>query len=241
MDMTERSQPTAPPRAPGSEEAPLARPRRGRVARRPRRDLVTWVALGLLVAVVLAIVSKTTTTTHDPPHADTRPTLPSRSDHIARRPDPPATRHPLRTVSPPTRRPDSQPTATDPPTPATTVPATQTTTSTVARPPGTTEPSSTPSQLQYSGVLNYPRDVATSIPFSAPDGVAAARITWSGGVELIGTLRCRGADDSAPGQHGISISIDGSPGTCTVAISLAPGVRAQVAYAVTVFTPGDAG
>ncbi len=97
-----------------------------------------------------------------------------------------------------------------------------------------------PGSLQYSGVLSYPEDIATSIPFTSPSGVAAVRVTWHGGSELVAALRCRGAHDSVPGTHGISISIDGSPGACAVAIALASGVRSHVAYAVSVLTP-DAG
>ena len=104
---------------------------------------------------------------------------------------------------------DSNSGTTDPPasiSPTTTTsPAatTTTTTTTTIEPPRTTTPtksSSTrqtaPDLLQYSGALTYPEDVATSIPFSSADGIAAARVTWSGGAELVASLRCRGAHDS---------------------------------------------
>lgn len=100
----------------------------------------------------------------------------------------------------------------------------------------TTEPTTTttPGLWNYSGVLSYPDDVATSIPFSSASGLAAARVTWSGGEELVAYLRCPGAHESAPGTHGVSISIDGSPGNCVVSVALGPGVRSRVAYAITV-------
>jgi hypothetical protein len=231
-----------------------------RADKRPRRDFVTWVALGLLVVVVLAIVTKTTTVaTHDPRRADGRAHLHSplhlhHSDHVSSTRDPTAGREPLTTgivkKHRSTSRSITDPAASTPkpPSTSTTLPLPTTTTSTepehpstTTPPPPTTAPPTTSGQLQYSGTLSYPEDVGTSIPFSSSSGIAAVRVTWSGGDELVASLRCRGAHDSAPGTHGISISIDGAPGACDAAIALGSGVRSRVAYTITVLAPSEDG
>lgn len=238
--MTEPSEPRPTPRLTEPDRSGDSGPSRLRGGGRPRRDLVTWVALGLLVAVALAIVSRTTTATpHDSQRTETKQSL-HRSHKVESTRDPRTKEREPRTAIAQDHLHGSNWALTDPP-------ATTSTTTTIVPPRTTTPTKPSPTRptasdlLQYSGALTYPEDVATSIPFSSPNGVAAARITWSGGDELVASLRCRGAHDSAPGTHGISISIDGSPGGCVVAVALAPGVHAPVAYAITVLSPTGGG
>jgi hypothetical protein len=254
------NEPSRPQSATDGGSASVVSKRRhpARRGERAHRDFVTWVALGLLVVVVLAIVTKTTTvTTHDARRADGStdrhsPLHLHHSDHLASRADPSTKgRRSLTTgVVKQHGSPSRSRTTAKPPSTSTTLPLPTTTTSTEPEhqstttwPPPTTPPTTSPTttsgQLQYSGTLNYPEDVATSIPFSSSSGIAAVRIAWSGGDELVASLRCRGAHDSAPGTHGISISIDGAPGACAAEIALGPGVRSRVAYAMTVLAPSD--
>jgi hypothetical protein len=201
------------------------RPRRHGREGQPRRGLVSLTSFGLLAAVGLTVVSRATTSAaHDAQRDGTRLSVGTRSHHVhSTRHHTAAThKHAAGTVQALPSVPKSK--LRGPTTSTIRTPSTTTTTS-VAPPTTTTEPpttTSTPDLLNYSGVLRYPDDVAASIPFSSATGVAATRITWSGGEELVASLRCRGAHDSAPGTHGISISIDGSPGTCVVAVALDP-------------------
>jgi hypothetical protein len=233
--MTEPSEPTPAPRhgradRVGSSGRPI-------VKRRSRHDLVAWIAFGLLVVPALAVVSRTTTSTgHDAQRNGTRLPVGDRSRHVLSTPHQATAPqgHKSVVVDKNRHEPKSASTGT---TTSTTSPLATTTTTTLVAPPTTTEPptpTSTPAVLNYSGVLRYPNDVATSIPFSSATGVAATRITWSGGEELVASLRCRGAHDSAPGTHGISISIDGAPGACVVEVALGPRIRSKVRYAITV-------
>lgn len=206
----------------------------------PRRGFVSWTSFGLLFAVGLTVVSRATTSAvHDAQRDGARLSVRARSHHVHSERHQTAATHKHTSIvvhahHSVTKSNLSGPTTTTTPSPS------ATTTTSAAPPTTTTEPpttTSTPDLLNYSGLLRYPNDVATSIPFSSATGVAATRITWSGGEELVASLRCRGAHDSAPGTHGISISIDGSPGTCVVSVALGPGIRSQVAYAITVLTP----
>jgi hypothetical protein len=218
----------------------------GRSPRRARRDHVTWVALGLLVVVALAVVSRASTDdprTHDGASAHHRH---DRADLVSN--DDPATTTSASTPAPLGRKfatsksPAHDPTTSTSTTTSTTTTTTTTTTSTTAAPATTTTTTpapqrSTAGSLQYHGTLSYPSDVATSIPFVSRTGLAAARATWSNGEDLTASLRCRGASESAPGRHGISISVDGAPGTCVVSIALANGARGSVSYTIAVLVP----
>lgn len=239
--MTEPSHPR-PKGGKDTSETAVPRRRGRRTERWRRRDLVTWVALGLLVAIVLGILSKATTAPHSSRHVDARRAFGSSSPRVTSAGDAPTAN-----VAPPRRaetkgRSDSRPAVSDPTTTMTTAPSTSTTlkasaAQATAVPPPTTSPA-TSDQLRYSGALEYPDDIASSIPFASKSGVVAVRVNWSDGNELVASLRCPGAHESAPGTHGISISLDGSPGTCVVSIALGPGVRAHVAYVVTVLADG---
>jgi hypothetical protein len=257
MEGVESPEPTRD--RPRSNEPAAVGPRR-RGTKRPRRDQVSYVAVGLLVALALTIVSRLTTAPEGhPPRRDPRPTLRSARGRTA------STHRSVHDVAPPksdvdriarsersisddpTRAAISTTTKGAPSIPTTSTTPTPETTTTISPAPSPTTTTPPPSlttadgPLEYSGVLSYPEDIATSIPFSSESGVAAVRVTWRGGGELVASLRCPGAEDSAPGAHGISISIDGSPGTCAVAIALGSGVRARVAYTGSGLAPGPRG
>jgi hypothetical protein len=225
------------PHRSGSDRRPGTGSGRPRSESRSRRELVTWVALGLLVAIVLTILSRTAVA----PARDAQQTPPRHRTH-APSIEASSTGHPLAAgqIATTQARPGSPTDRGRGPTVPTSTTPTTTTSIARTRPTITTVPATNPTvpgPLQYSGSLSYPSDVATSIPFSSPSGVAATRITWPGGDELVASLRCRGAHDSAPGTHGISISIDGFPGGCVVTVALGPGDRSRVNYAITVLVP----
>lgn len=207
---------------------------------RRHRDLVGWIALGLVVATVLTVVARVSVA--QPRHlAAAKPAHQTAS--------PPATtsttilvaykqaRDHVRTEPEPTH---SAPQPTNPVEVA--APVTTVTTSTTVPSPSPSVPKSaatgTASPTPLVGELHYPADIATSFPFTSSDGLAAVRATWLGGQSLEVTLGCGTAVTSGGGTHGISLVVAGRPGPCTVSIALSPGQHGAVDYTLAVRVPG---
>jgi hypothetical protein len=224
---------------------PVARSEAGHAAR-SRHELVGWIALGLVVAVVLTVISRSSVVSGTPIHPDRAsaltksrvPIVSARREHESRR-----TSHPRPTVGPTTKIPPgtSTPARTtdrlgfDASPPGRTTETTTTTTTTTTTPTQTPRPQYAPSTI--SGTLEYPNDLASTFPFSSPTGIAAVQVSWNGGSELDARLHCQGATTSAPGAHGIALSVSGVPGQCSVTVSLAAGTRATVPFTLDVNAP----
>ena len=98
----------------------------------------------------------------------------------------------------------------------------------------TTSPASTRSEV---GNLTYPDNVTAL--YSFPDtGQLEATVTWSGGAELTLSVACPGRTATRTGASSLSVSVpQGAPGitgTCSVSISEATTVRAEVSYSLDV-------
>jgi hypothetical protein len=223
-------------------------------AGRRRRDRVVWVALSLVVATALSVVARSVgpprpvTAAHHPQHAaqavpTSRPAGTTKTGRANRR------RHDDPKPSPTTTSslPANTTTATTPTT-TTAVPATTATTTAEVRP--ATAPSRTRDTKRrdrrsattpaLAGMLRYPDDIETSIPFTSASGLAAVRASWRGGEALKITLGCGSVVTSGSGTHGLSLVVAGKPGVCTVSISLGPGQRGTVAYTLRVRVPPTA-
>jgi cytoskeletal protein RodZ len=215
---------------------------------RRHRDLVAWIALGLVVATVLTVVARVSVA---PPRqlAATKP-----AHQTASPPETPSTtilaaykqaRDHVRT------QPEPTPSAPQPTNPAeVAAPVTTVTTSTTVPSPRPSVPSPRPSvpksraagtatPTPLVGELLYPADIATSFPFTSSDGLAAVRATWLGGQSLEVTLGCGTAVTSGGGTHGISLVVAGRPGPCTVSIALSPGQHGAVDYTLAIRVPGS--
>ena len=220
--------------------APSGRPGAATANPRRRRDLVAWIALGLVVATVLTVVARVSVA--PPRHlAATKP-----AHQTASLPETSSTTVPVvhKHVRDHVRTdPGSTQSAPEPTNPIeVTAPVTTVTTSTTLPGPRPSAPKSlaagTATPTPLSGELRYPADIATSFPFTSSNGLAAVRATWLGGQALEMTLGCGAAVTSGGGTHGISLVVDGRPGTCTVSIALSPGQRGAVDYTLDVQVPG---
>lgn len=200
---------------------------------RPRRELVGWIALGLLVAVVLTVLSRSSVvsgTTHPKRQTTSDKAAQHNSSSRETTTDPRAATSASPARSSSTASLKTVKAATTTTTPSTTSTTTSTTTTTVARATGPTS---------LAGTLAYPSDLATTYPFTSPSGLAAVRVRWGGGSELDARLHCPGATTSAPGAHGISLSVTGRAGRCSITVSLASGTRTSVSYLIEVDAPSS--
>lgn len=207
---------------------------------RRHRDLVAWIALGLVVATVLTVVARVsvapprhlaatkpahqTASWRETPSTTILATYKQARDHVRTEPGPtqsaPQPTNPVEVAAPVT----TVTTSTTVPSPRPSVPK--------SRAAGTATP--TP----IVGELRYPADIATSFPFTSSDGLAAVHATWLGGQSLEVTLGCGTAVTSGGGTHGISLVVAGRPGPCTVSIALSPGQHGAVDYTLAVRVPG---
>jgi hypothetical protein len=220
-------------------------------AGRRRRDLVAWVALSLVVATVLCVVARSVgppralTRAHHPGHAaqavpTSRPagTTGTGSAHRRHHNDP----------KPSTTTTSSLPADTTIPTATTTttvVPATTPTTTAETRPAAASSRARgtrrrhrrSATSTALAGTLRYPDDIETSIPFTSASGLATVRASWRGGEALQIALGCGSVVTSGAGTHGLSLVVAGTPGPCTVSVSLGPDQRGTVAYTLWVRVP----
>jgi hypothetical protein len=230
------------------------------VAPRRRRDLVAWVALGLAVATALTLVARAS---FDPQTGRGRTTSADTRGHTTTstpvaqltKKDPAHRDLPIDTTartlaeSPTTAVPRPVPT-----TPATIVVSTEpsttdpTTTTSLPRPASPAAPDRSASHPTataalaatnpgVSGVLRDPDDIATTLPFTSPSGLAAVRALWQGGATLEVTLRCGAAATSGTGKHGISLVVAGQPGSCSVSIGLTSDEIGTVDYTLDIQVP----
>ena len=218
-----------------------SRPPAGRPSR-SRHELVGWIALGLVVAVVLSVVSRSsvlsgTTHAYRPSEAAKIRATPAdglrnaRSATTRRQAPAPTTKN---ASVKSTHRRTEKPVVSEPSPSVLTIDSTTPTTALKAPRAQVDAP------LIFSGTLGYPNDLASTLPFSSSSGIAAVRISWTGGSELDARLHCRGTTTSAPGAHGISLSVSGSPGPCAVTVSLAPGTRTTVPFSLDINAPSAA-
>jgi hypothetical protein len=266
-----RSAPSSP-----SLAEPATAPRR-------RRDLVGWIALGLVVTTVLALLARVsvdprgpdaTTAPNRPRTSPANTVAPARLTTTERVPRLPAHQEPNTAVTM-----SSNPVQPTDPVTVTAAPAGAATTERAQQLPADEEPGTagsapgiptrstiptttssvsgtsglsssagatsdsvgvagaSPQTTDLSGVLRYPDDIATSMPFASPSGLASVRASWRGGEALALTLGCGSAVTNGAGTHGVSLVVAGPPGSCAVSIALGPGQRGSVAYTLDVQTP----
>ncbi len=117
------------------------------------------------------------------------------------------------------------------PTPATgTVPPATTTPPTVAASANGTD--------TFPGNLEYPENISAQYPVTTGGGVTATA-DWSGASDLTLAVACPGDQGSRNGPSGLSVSVGGSAGTCTVTLSEPSSVQATVSYSLTVQYQGS--
>ena len=79
------------------------------------------------------------------------------------------------------------------------------------------------------GNLEYPDNVSATYPLASGGGVAASA-TWTGAPALELSVDCPGGQAVRTGPSGLTVSVAGPAGACTVTLAEPPGVEATVAY-----------
>jgi hypothetical protein len=101
----------------------------------------------------------------------------------------------------------------------------------------TTTTSPTASTRSEVGNLTYPDNVTALYSFPGA-GPLEATATWAGGAVLTLSVVCPGRRTTRTGGSGLSVSVSqgtqGDGGTCTVSISEATTLRAEVSYSIDV-------
>jgi hypothetical protein len=179
-----------------------------------RRDLTAWLALGLSIAAVMFVVARASTATPRPtatptatpapqraavsPHARTTGTAASDHGRVV------AASHHSSTAATKTKAASRTPT-----TPTTVVHMT-----TVSVPPSSS-PDIADVNEQWTGVLSYPDDVATSYSFTTTGGSVTVTTTLgSGSRRLSSSLQCADAP-AVRASHAASTTIKATAGSCT--------------------------
>jgi hypothetical protein len=217
----------------------------GHEGRRQRRELVGWIALGLLVAVVLTFVARS------PAAPSLRKPIAGHISDSRRHPKTTSPRkdakhhgHSAIDISRSTTTTTTQValTTTHRKAPAGSrklVASTLTTTSTEPIPSTTAPASGAAQNSSVAGTLAYPDDLAITLPFNSASGVAGMQVTWIGKAQLTATLRCPGDTTSQAGSTSISLSVSGTPGRCDVTLALDGAEAPTVRYTLRIFTPGS--
>lgn len=113
-----------------------------------------------------------------------------------------------------------------------------TTTSTLPRSSTKTDATTALQNSNLTGSLEYPDNLAITVPFTSASGVAGMEVTWDGSEQLSATLHCPGDTASQSGTGSISLSVSGQPGNCHVSIALVAASRHGVRYSLRLFAPG---
>jgi hypothetical protein len=200
---------------------------------RSRRDAMAWLALGLVVALVLAWTALPSTKARDAARPATVSSTSPRDSARNRENGPrDATRasahHRTRNVDATSTSIPSQRLETGA-VPSTTVPAT--TTTLARRAPASTE-SSAP--ITYRGMLRFPNDVATTYFPSANGGAFVAAGSWTAGRSLELTLTCGSAVDTSAGTGGAVAKLAVATGACQLLVAEPPGATWNASYTITV-------
>jgi hypothetical protein len=237
-------------RLPGTVEPFEADAPVGRRPKRIRRDAMTWLALGLLVALVLAWTTRSNSSPHPraagAPEGRTGPLTSSVSSSKDHGTAPAATSTTATTTvagTGATRAPAAS-TSTPSSLPPTTVTPTTRAPIATSRAPrtavSTTLPVSTRNAGQIdppieteseNGQLSYPDDVATE-PHPIATGTGAFVVTgsWTPGSHLELALKCGTATTSATGSTGATVELATLAGSCGIRISLPFGPQPAATY-----------
>ncbi len=114
-------------------------------------------------------------------------------------------------------------------------PVTTTTSTTVPAPAGTTTVPAVTVDAQ-PGNLEYPDNISAQYPVDSGGG-ASAVADFSGAAVLGLSVTCPGGQVQRDGASGVSVSVGGPAGTCTVDISETTPQAAPVSYTLTVQYP----
>ncbi len=163
--------------------------------------------------------------------ADPGPVIPTTQPGSGRAP-------PIATVSSPgsTTATTSPPSTTAASVPSTVAPPGTTTTTAPAVPaPTTTTPPAVETESQ-PGNLEYPDNVSAQYPIDSGGGVSVVA-DFSGAPALDLSVSCPGGQADRDGASGVSVSVGGPAGPCTVEISEPSPQSAPVSYTLTVQYP----
>ncbi|HUY07457.1 MAG TPA: hypothetical protein VMU99_09385 [Acidimicrobiales bacterium] len=201
------------------------------LTRRPGRDAVTWIALGLVVVSILIVTARHVGASK-PRAPSPKPTLHETSFRAAT----PAARSVGRADGP--KRPPYgasrvQSSTSD-------LPAVSTTTEVTT----TTSPSPSNSlPVLTNATLSYPGDVATTYPLSIKSGPVRATLTWHRGIELSLALTCGASEISRHSERGtIGVTMHRAGSDCLLEIARPSIAGPPVAYslALTYLASGSA-
>ncbi len=204
---------------------------------------MTWLALGLVVALVLAWTTRAHT------QAARSPAIVAASEPVSRQHISAASSRPHPRASRPSRRPTvgnpGAVTVTRRPA-ATGAAVTVTTATTPEAPPPAPPPTTTVAPVpavrvsSLSGSLSFPNDVATTYFPSAEGGALVVSGSWSASRTLELTLSCGAQAVQSAGAGGARLALPAADGSCRLLVAEPPGAtwRANYALEVRAAAPG---